>query len=209
MNIWTFRLTLTRRHIVDGNCGHREDLRRKKFENGETLRSRLLRGKKKSSPGRFSIPLPRDMEPVRTDEGGWASAGVDEGRETAKADGDGGGRRAALITVLYYKNWTPSGQERTKREADKEGKSPQLSDGYRPPRPASTLSRSGHQSFRQPRAPAAERLPLFNLKYLICLSPEPRGVVKCNCCRGRRLSCKSYEYALNTSVSKYQAQNCD
>lgn len=29
---------------------------------------------------------------------------VDEGRETAKADGDGGGRRAALITVLYYKN---------------------------------------------------------------------------------------------------------
>lgn len=86
------------------NCGHREDLRRKKFENGETLRSRLLRGKKKSSPGRFSIPLPRDMEPVRTDEGGWASAGVDEGRETAKADGDGGGRRAALITVLYYKN---------------------------------------------------------------------------------------------------------
>lgn len=44
------------------------------------------------------------MEPVRTDGGGWASAGVDEGRETAKADGDGGGRRAALITVLYYKN---------------------------------------------------------------------------------------------------------
>jgi len=83
---------------------HRENLRRKKFENGETLRSRLLRGKKKSNPGRFSIPLPRDMEPVRTDEGGWASAGVDEGRETVKADGDGGGRRAALITVLYYKN---------------------------------------------------------------------------------------------------------
>jgi hypothetical protein len=65
---------------LDLNCrehvasGHWRNCYRKKSENGETLGSRLLRGKKKSSPGRFSIPLLRDREPVRTDGGGWASA---------------------------------------------------------------------------------------------------------------------------------------
>ncbi|TGZ52616.1 hypothetical protein DBV15_07107 [Temnothorax longispinosus] len=102
--ILTFRLALIRRHVVDEIATIEKINGERNSKTAKHFAVVCSEGRKSRSPGRFSIPLPRDMEPVRTDEGGWASAGVDEGRETAKADGDGGGRRAALITVLYYKN---------------------------------------------------------------------------------------------------------